>query len=110
MRDESAPLSQQAAEISATGVRFRKQHPDRMATNVTRSALPAIVAKQVERYAVEVDGSMSKAINALVRLGLESQEIRKRDFFKRLRENLAHDDPQREDRLVDEFRMLILGR
>jgi hypothetical protein len=53
---------------------------------------------------------MSKAIAALVRLGLEGQENRKREFFKRLKENLENDDPKQEDRLVDEFRTLILGR
>ena len=53
---------------------------------------------------------MSKAIAALVRLGLESQEDRKREFFKRLKENLANDDPNKQDRLVNEFRALILGR
>ncbi|MFN0172744.1 MAG: hypothetical protein ACKV22_40710 [Bryobacteraceae bacterium] len=53
---------------------------------------------------------MSKAIGALVRLGLESQANRKREFFKRLKENLAKDDPKEQDRMVDEFRTLILGR
>jgi hypothetical protein len=53
---------------------------------------------------------MSKAIAALVRLGLDSQENRKREFFKRLKENLANDDSSQQDRLVDEFRALILGR
>ncbi len=55
------------------------------------------LAHQVQRYAETVDMSMSKAIAALVRLGLENQ-------------NLAKDDPKQEDRLVDEFRALILGR
>jgi hypothetical protein len=64
----------------------------------------------VEQYAETVDTSMTKAIAALVRLGLENQERRKREFFKRLKENLANDDPKQEDRLVDEFRALILGR
>ena len=68
------------------------------------------LASQVERYAETVDTSMSKAIAALVRLGLEGQENRKREFFKRLKENLENDDPKQEDRLVDEFRTLILGR
>jgi hypothetical protein len=72
--------------------------------------LPSPLASQVERYAETVDTSMSKAIAALVRLGLESQENRKREFFKRLKENLANDDPHDQDRLVDEFRTLILGR
>lgn len=68
------------------------------------------LANEVERYAETVDISMSKAIAALVRLGLESQENRKREFFKRLKDNLAKDDPHQQDRLVDEFRTLILGR
>jgi hypothetical protein len=73
-------------------------------------ALPSTVASQVERYAETVEASMSKAIAALVRLGLESQANRKREFFKRLKENLAKDDPKEQDRMVDEFRTLILGR
>ena len=68
------------------------------------------VAKQVERYARIVDTSMSQAIGRLVQAGLEAQEGRKRDFFKRLKENFANDDPDQQDRLVDEFRTLILGR
>ena len=72
--------------------------------------LPPRLANKVERYAETVDTSMSKAIAALVRLGLDSQEHRKREFFKRMKENLAKDDPAQQDRLVDEFRSLILGR
>ena len=72
--------------------------------------LPSPLANQVERYAETVDASMSKAIAALVRLGLQSQEDRKREFFKRLKENLCNDNPSDQDRLVDEFRTLILGR
>src|ERR1022692_3818348 len=72
--------------------------------------LPSTLASQVERYAETVDASMSKAIAALVRIGLESQANRKREFFKKLRENLAEDDPRQQDRMVDEFRTLILGR
>lgn len=72
--------------------------------------LPPGLAHQVEQYAETIDTSMTKAIAALVRLGLENQERRKREFFKRLKENLAKDDPKQEDRLVDEFRNLILGR
>ena len=71
--------------------------------------LPSGLARQVERYAGTVDASMSKAIATLVRLGLESQEERKREFFKRLKDNLADDDPAHQDRMVDEFRTLILG-
>lgn len=72
--------------------------------------LPSVLARRVERYAGTVDASMSKAIATLVRLGLESQEERKREFFKRLKENLAVDDPAHQDRVVDEFRALILGQ
>jgi hypothetical protein len=64
----------------------------------------------VQQYAESADTSMSKAIAALVRLGLESQARRKREFFERLKENLASDDPNQQDRVVDEFRALILGR
>ena len=59
------------------------------------------VANQVARDAETVDTSMSKAIAALVRIGLESQEDRKRDFFRRLKKDLANDDPDRQDRRVD---------
>ena len=72
--------------------------------------LPSPIVSQVEKYAETVGVSMSKAIAALVRLGLQSQEDRKREFFKRLKENLGNDDPSDQDRLVDEFRTLILGR
>lgn len=39
-----------------------------------------------------------------------TQANRKREFFKKLKENLANDDPKEQDRMVDEFRSLILGR
>jgi hypothetical protein len=68
------------------------------------------LAREVEQYAEMTDTSMSKAIAALVRLGLESQEHRKREFFRKMKDNLANDDPKQQDRLVDEFRALILGR
>lgn len=44
---------------------------------------------EVERYAKANGSSMSKAIAALVRMGLEGQELRKREFFKKLKANLA---------------------
>jgi hypothetical protein len=37
--------------------------------------LPSNIASQVERYAQTVDASMSKAIAALVRLGLKTRQI-----------------------------------
>jgi glucose-6-phosphate-specific signal transduction histidine kinase len=73
-------------------------------------ALPSALARQVETYAGTSDISISKAVAALVRLGLESQEARKREFFKKLRKNLANDNPKLEDQMVNEFRSLILGR
>jgi hypothetical protein len=72
--------------------------------------LPPGLASKVQRYARTVDTSMSKAIAALVRLGLDGHEARKREFFERLKDNLASDDANQHDRLVDEFRTLILGR
>jgi hypothetical protein len=72
--------------------------------------LSASIASEVERYAETVDASMSKAIASLVRLGLENQASRKREFFRKLKENLGNDDPKDQDRIVDEFRTLILGR
>ena len=80
----------------------------KMGTRYTVGLAPSL-ANQVARYARTADTSMSKAISALVRLGLESQEMRKREFFGKLKENLASDDPDQRDRLVDEFRALILG-
>jgi hypothetical protein len=71
-------------------------------------ALDPGLAHQVEQYAESVDTSMSKAIAALVRLGLENQE--NREFFSKLKKNLATNDPKQKDRLIDEFRILILGR
>ena len=73
-------------------------------------ALAPSLALQVQRYAQTIDTSMSKAIAALVRVGLEGQKDRKQEFFKRLRTNLANDDPAEQDKLIDEFRDLILGR
>lgn len=73
-------------------------------------ALPTTVADQAEKYAQVSDMSMSKAIATLVRLGLQSQQDRKQDFFKKLRSNLDSDDPKQQDWLIDEFRALILGQ
>ena len=73
-------------------------------------ALAPSIAHLVEKYAQATGISMSKAIAALVRMGLEGQQHRKREFFEKLRANLANEDPNREDQLIDEFRSLILGR
>ncbi|HEY6343780.1 MAG TPA: hypothetical protein VIY49_19980 [Bryobacteraceae bacterium] len=37
-------------------------------------------------------------------------DTRKLEFLKKVRENLANDDPAEQDRLVEGFRDLILGR
>jgi hypothetical protein len=86
-----------------------RKHAAKSESRYTVALIPS-VASEVKRYAETIDTSVSRAISALVRLGLESQENRKREFFKRLKENLADDDPNQQDRLVDEFRTLILGR
>jgi hypothetical protein len=87
----------------------RKKSGGNVGTRYTVGLAPS-VANKVERYARTVDASMSKAIAALVRLGLDGHEARKREFFGKLKDNLANDDPTQQDRLVDEFRTLILGR
>ncbi|HEY3742633.1 MAG TPA: hypothetical protein VGL53_22445 [Bryobacteraceae bacterium] len=72
--------------------------------------LVAPLAHSVENYADSAKLSMSKAIAALVRLGLESQERRKREFFDKLKGILDDDTPEHRDRMVEEFRDLILGQ
>jgi hypothetical protein len=106
------PHSKADTPTSAQRARLRKSKSNRRGKPAPRYSvgLPAAIATQVERYAETVDASMSKAIAALVRLGLENQSNRKREFFRRLKENLAKDDPKEQDRMVDEFRTLILGR
>ena len=103
------PHSETAAKRGPRGNQKSRNHPGKAESRYTVGLAPSL-ANQVARYAHTVDTSMSKAIAALVRIGLESQEDRKRDFFRRLKENLANDDANEQDRLVDEFRTLILGR
>ena len=90
----------------------RKSKPNRRSKPGPRYSvgLPSTVATEVKRYAETIDSSVSKAIAALGRLGLENQASRKREFFKRLKENLAKDDPKEQERVVHDFRALILGR
>jgi hypothetical protein len=94
---------------AADRTRSRVKHRNKLERRYT-VGLPANVAEQAEKYAQMSDMSMSKAIATLVRLGLQSQQDRKQDFFKKLRSNLDSDDPKQQDRLVDEFRALILGQ
>jgi hypothetical protein len=96
---QSRPRSQTTA---------RKRSP-KGESRYTVGFAPAL-ADQVARYARTADTSMSKAIAALVRLGLAGQESRKREFFRKLKANIENDDPKQQDQLVDEFRTLILGR
>jgi hypothetical protein len=98
-----------AARRSRAAIEPGKRQQIRAGSRYTVGLAPSL-AKQVAQYARMADTSMSKAIAALVHLGLESQEMRKREFFGRLKANLANDDPGQQDRLVDEFRTLILGR
>jgi hypothetical protein len=104
------PQIRSPKENSRVTSRKSRIHARRQPETRYTVALPSPIVSRVEKYAETVDVSMSKAIAALVRLGLESQEDRKREFFKRLKENLGKDDPSDQDRLVDEFRTLILGR
>lgn len=89
-------------------VKKRKNGSGKAASRHTVALTPSVV-RQVQRYADQAEIGMSKALATLVRIGLESQQARKQEFFRRLKENLANDDPLQEDRLVDEFRSLILG-
>jgi hypothetical protein len=106
------PHSEAAEHKNSRKPAPRKSNPNRSSNPGPRYSvgLPSKVAAQVERFAETTDTSVSKAIAVLVRLGLESQADRKREFFKKLRVNLAEDDPKQQDRMVDEFRALILGR
>jgi hypothetical protein len=97
------------ASKSRRGPRRTTSKPGTPATSRYTVGLATSLARQVEQYAKVTDSSMSKAIAALVRIGLEGQEHRKREFFKNLKANLASADPRKEDQLVDEFRSLILG-
>ena len=85
--------SEMTIKRSRRGDQKSRNRPSKVESRYTLGLAPG-VANQVARYAQTVDTSMSKAIAALVRIGLESQEDRKRDFFKRLKENLANDDPK----------------
>jgi len=102
------PHSIEARKSSRGSGRASKGKASTGSTRYTVGLAPSL-AHQVERYAKANDSSMSKAIAALVRIGLEGQQHRKREFFEKLRANLASADPSREDELVDEFRALILG-
>src|ERR1022692_3519812 len=62
-------------QLNAAGAAIRKSRnrPSKVESQYTLGLAPG-VANQVARYAQTVDTSMSKAIAALVRIGLESQE------------------------------------
>ena len=94
--------------IATKRPKIREERQWQRRNPVDRRISPSL-ATQVERYVRTVAASMSKAIAALVRLGFDGHEARKREFFGRLKDNLANDDPEQQDRLGDEFRMLILG-
>src|ERR1019366_4577715 len=89
-----------------------KSKPNRQGKSGPRYSvgLPSAVASQVERYAETVDASMSKAIAALVRLGLESYAHRKHEFLRRLTGKLPEADANEQVRVVEEFRTQTLGR
>jgi hypothetical protein len=103
------PHSESTPKRGRCGAAKPRKIPGKAESRHTVGLSPTL-ASQVHRYAETTDTSMSKAIAALVRLGLENQDHRKQEFFKRLKENLADDDPTQQDRVVDEFRALILGR
>jgi hypothetical protein len=63
----------------------------------------------VRNFAAETDSSLSGAIASLIDAGLE-EHARKQQFLSRLDKNLANTNRADEDRMVDEFRSLILGQ
>jgi hypothetical protein len=96
-------------QVRRRGQKHAKRVAVKGASRYTVGLAPSL-ARQVEQFARTTDTSMSKAIATLVRIGLEGQEQRKQEFFTRIKANIANDDPRQQDRLVDEFRNLILGR
>jgi hypothetical protein len=66
-------------------------------------------AKRVRALAAETDVSISGAIAALIDAGLE-ERARKQQFVSRVNKNLANTNPTDKNRMVDEFRALILGK
>ena len=66
------------------------------------------MATQVARYARQTDTSVSKAIAALVQIGLERRAGRQTEVLGKLKANL--EKPGTQEQPVDEFRDLILGR
>ncbi len=52
---------------------------------------------------------MNKATAVRLVRGLKSRENRKHEFFRRLKQNLAADNPKQQNRIVKEFRTLIIG-
>jgi len=107
MPHSAANTSRRSPGTGLSKIRRAKADPR---PNACESRFTVGLSPALEHYAKTADISMSKAIATLVRLGLESQQDRKREFFKRLKHNLAEDDPKQQDRLVNEFRALILGR
>jgi hypothetical protein len=103
------PRAQGTHALKARGLRRNSKTKGTPGTSRYSVALPPVLARQVENYAETSDISMSRAIVSLVRVGLKSQEARKREFFSKLRKNLANADPKLEDQMVDEFRALVLG-
>jgi hypothetical protein len=103
------PRTQAATALKDCVVRRGSKTKKIEGTSRYSVALPSALARQVETCAVTSDISVSKTIVGLVRLGLRSQEARKREFFRKLRKNLANDNPKIEEQMVDEFRALILG-
>ena len=67
------------------------------------------VAARVQKLAVGEDLSISKAIESLITSGLD-ERARKRKFVTKLSQNLANTDARAQNRMVDEFRDLILGQ
>lgn len=91
------PRTQATTVLKDRALRRNSKTKETPGTSRYSVALPSVLARQVENYAGTSEMSMSKAIVSLVRIGLENQEARKREFFTKLRKNLANADPKLED-------------
>jgi hypothetical protein len=97
------------ASPSSPRTSLAKPAPAKQAASRFSVVLAPGIAAQVQELAVGEDVSLSKAIAELVIAGL-AERSRKQKFLHKLNRNLADTSPANEDRLVDEFRSLILGR
>ena len=105
-------LANPESAVAAAGMGINEEFKEKLIASLHYfgyDILPGDVEK-AKKDLMAWDERSKAIVKTLQQSGLENQESRKREFFKKLKENLADDDPSQQDRLVDEFRTLILGR